>query len=74
MALDSKDLKARMMAEAEMAIDRLLAEGSKRARVFADGRFSCSAGRDQSQGIRDLCRRDRGDQCLRGHAATPLRE
>ena len=29
MALDSKDLKARMMTEAEAAIDRLLAEGRK---------------------------------------------
>jgi uncharacterized protein with PIN domain len=29
MALDSKDLKARMMAEAEAAIDQLLAEGSR---------------------------------------------
>ena len=29
MALDSKDLKARMMAEAEAAIDRLLAEGRR---------------------------------------------
>jgi len=30
MALDSKDLKARMMAEAEEAIDRLLAERSRK--------------------------------------------
>ena len=30
MTLDSKDLRARMMAEAEAAIDRLLAEGSRK--------------------------------------------